>query len=223
MNNKIIIGVTPRIIVEDGIEKYFVNKSYIEALNSIGFTSMMLVCNTSNIENALEICDGFLVTGGIDVDPKWFNEEMNGTGETNDELDIIDKQVVDYAIKHKKPMLGICRGHQTINVFMGGNLIQDIGTHHKSTRHQVYTVKNDLIAFDEIIETNSYHHQVCKDLAKGLVEIGKSYDGYNEAYISYEYPIIGVQWHPEKTMDEKPSILIFDYFKDMVLKRKKDC
>ena len=220
MNNKVIIGVTPRIIVEDGVEKYFVNKSYIEALNSIGFTAMMLVCGTPNMENALELCDGFLVTGGIDVDPKWFNEEMNGTGETNAELDEIDKQVVDYAVKNKKPMLGICRGHQTINVFMGGTLIQDIGKHHRNTRHQVFTTKNELIDFDEIIETNSYHHQVCKELAPGLVEIGKSYDGFNEAYISYEYPIIGVQWHPEKTMDETPSIKIFNYFKEMVLKNK---
>ena len=222
MNKKVVIGVTPRIIVEDGVEKYFVNKSYIEALNSIGFTSMMLVCGTPNIENVLDLCDGFLVTGGIDVHPRWFNEEMNGTGKTNEELDEIDKQVVDYAVKNKKPMLGICRGHQTINVFMGGTLIQDIGKHHQSTRHQVFTVKNDLIDFQDVIETNSYHHQVCKDLAPGWVEIGKSYDGFNEAYISYEYPIIGVQWHPEKTLDEEPSIKIFNYFKNIVLKNK-DC
>ena len=102
------------------------------------------------------------------------------------------------------------------------SLIQDIGKHHQSTRHQVFTVKNDIIDFDDVIETNSYHHQVCKKLAPGLIEIGKSYDGFNEAYVSYEYPIIGVQWHPEKTLDEEPSKKIFNYFKNMVLKNK-DC
>ena len=221
MKDKIIIGVTPRIIVEDGIEKYFVNKNYIEALNSIGFTSTMLVCGTPNIENILDVCDGFLVTGGIDVHPRWFNEEMNGTGSTNEELDIIDKTVIDYAVKHKKPLLGICRGHQVINVFMGGSLIQDIGQHHRNTRHTINTIRNDLLDFDECIEINSYHHQVNKVLAPGLIEIAKSYDGYNEAYVSYEYPIIGVQWHPEKILNEEPSQKIFNCFKKLVLENKK--
>lgn len=222
MENKIIIGVTPRIIVEDGVTKYFVNTSYIEAMKSIGFNTLMITGQYTNIEAALELCDGFLVTGGIDVHPRWFNEEMNGTGDTNEELDAIDKQVIDYAVKHKKPMLGICRGHQVINVFMGGNLIQDIGQHHRNTRHTVNMIENELIEFDPVIETNSYHHQVCKDLAPGLIEIGKSYDGYNEAYVSKEYPIIAVQWHPEKTLDERPSQIIFNYFKDLVIKNK-DC
>lgn len=217
MKKNIIIGVTPRIIVEDGVEKYFVNKSYIEAMNSIGFTTLMLVCGTPNLESVLELCDGFLVTGGIDVHPKYFNEEMNGTGTTNQELDDIDKAVVEYCVKNKKPMLGICRGHQTINVFMGGNLIQDIGSHHRNTRHTSKTFKNKVLSFDKEIETNSYHHQVCKDLAPGLIEVAKSYDDFNEAYVSYELPIIGVQWHPEKTLDEKPSLIIFNAFKKMVL------
>lgn len=220
MENKIVIGLTPRIIVEDGVEKYFVNKSYVEAMQSIGFNTLMITGNYTNIEAALDLCDGFLVTGGIDVHPRWFNEEMNGTGQTNEELDAIDKAVVDYAVKNKKPMLGICRGHQTINVFMGGSLIQDIGQHHRNTRHKVYMNECDLINFPREIETNSYHHQVVKDLAPGLIELGKSYDGYNEAYISKEYPIICAQWHPEKTLDEEPSKIIFNYFKDLVLKNK---
>ena len=129
--------------------------------------------------------------------------------------------LIHFAVKNKKPMMGICRGHQVINVFMGGNLIQDIGQHHRNTRHKVYMNENDLIKFPKEIETNSYHHQVCKDLAPGLIELGKSYDNYNEAYISKEYPIISAQWHPEKTLDEEPSKIIFDYFKNLVLENKK--
>ena len=222
MNKNIIIGLTPRIIIEDGVEKYFVNKSYVEAMKSIGFNTLMITGQYDNINSILDLCDGFLVTGGIDVHPSWFNEEMDGTGQTNDELDLIDKLVVDYAVSNKKPLLGICRGHQTINVFMGGSLIQDIGQHHRNTRHKVFTVENELIKFNSEIETNSYHHQVCKKLAPGLIEIGKSYDNDNEAYISYDLPIIGVQWHPEKTLNEEPSKIIFNYFKDLVLKNK-DC
>lgn len=220
MKKNIIIGVTPRILIEDGNEKYFVNKTYIEAMNSINFNTLMITGDYNNLDTVLNLCDGFLITGGIDVDPKWFHEENNGTGETNDELDLIDKTVIDYAVKNHKPLLGICRGHQAINIFMGGNIIQDIGTHHKNTKHIVHMYENELIKFPKEIETNSYHHQVCKDLAPDLIEIGRSYDDYNEAYISKKYPIIAVQWHPEKMLNEKSSQIIFNYFKDLVIKNK---
>lgn len=221
MKNNIIIGVTPRILIEDGNEKYFVNKTYIEAMQSINFNTLMITGQYANINSILDLCDGFLITGGIDVHPKWFNEEMNGTGETNEELDYIDKAVIDYALKNKKPLLGICRGHQAINIFMGGNIIQDIGASHKNTKHYVNMFENEFINFPSKIETNSFHHQVCKDLAPDLIEIGRSEDNYNEAYISKKYPIIAVQWHPEKMLKEQSSQTIFNYFKNLVLDYKK--
>ena len=73
MNKNIIIGLTPRIIIEDGVEKYFVNKSYVEAMKSIGFNTLMITGQYDNINSILDLCDGFLVTGGIDVHPSWFN------------------------------------------------------------------------------------------------------------------------------------------------------
>lgn len=220
MNKKIIIGVTPRILVEDGVTKYFVNDTYISAMKSINFNTLMITGENPDFEAVLDLCDGFLVTGGIDVHPKWFNEEMNGTGEVNEKIDEIDKIVIDYALKTNKPMLGICRGHQVINVFMGGSLIQDIGQSHRNTRHLVKTFKNDVINFDDEIEINSYHHQVCKNLAPGLIEVAKSPEGYNEAYVSTKYPIISVQWHPEKIPNEPVSKSIFDCFKKMVESNK---
>ena len=220
MKKGIIIGATPRFITEDGILKYFINETYVQAMNSIGFNTIVLTLDNPNFEAVLDLCDGFLVTGGIDVHPKWFNEEMNGTGEVNERLDMIDKQVIDYAVKNKKPLLGICRGHQVINVFMGGSLIQDIGTSHRSTRHDIISFENDLLKFKKQFNANSYHHQVVKDLAPGLIEVARSHDNYNEAYVSYEYPIVSVQWHPEKTPNEDSSKLIFECFKNLVLNNK---
>lgn len=218
MSKNILIGITPRFCTEDGVFKYNVNQTYINAMNSIGFNSIMLTLDNPKFEDVLDLCDAFLVTGGIDMNPKWFNEEMNGTHEYDDRLDILDKQVIDYALKHKKPLLGICRGHQVINVFMGGTLIQDIGTAHKSVRHNVKTFKNDLIDFEPLMEVNSYHHQVCKDLAPDLIELAVSEnEGYNEAYYSKKYPILGIQWHPEKIPTEETSKKIFAAFKKMVL------
>ena len=126
------------------------------AMKSINFNTLMITGENPDFEAVLDLCDGFLVTGGIDVHPKWFNEEMNGTGEVNEKIDEIDKIVIDYALKTNKPMLGICRGHQVINVFMGGSLIQDIGQSHRNTRHLVKKKKNDVIDFDEEIEKLCY-------------------------------------------------------------------
>ena len=88
----------------------------------------MLTLENENIESLLEKCDGFLITGGDDIDPVNFGEV--NTGESKDvmkELDDLDKIVVEYALKSKKPLLGICRGHQSINVFCWWSLYQDIG------------------------------------------------------------------------------------------------
>ncbi len=215
-NKTPIIGITPRTLIEGTTKKQFVNDSYVNALNSLGFTSIVLTLENQDYETILNLCDGFLITGGVDVDPKWFNEENNGTGEINPRLDIIDKVVIDYAVKTKKPMLGICRGHQVINVFMGGSLIQDIGSSHNKVRHFVKTFSNRLINFPKEMEINSYHHQVVNKLAKGLIPVATSYDDYNEAFIHEDLPIISCQWHPELIFQESPSQLVFNCFKQLV-------
>lgn len=216
MERNLIIGVSPRLTtIQNGTVRLYDNKNYIEALNMYGFNSFIITTPNPNIESVLDLCDGFLITGGIDVHPKYYNEEINGSQDIDETTDEIDKIIIEYALKHKKPMLGICRGHQAINVFMGGSLIQDIGTIHQNVRHNIKTVKNDILPFDEIVNINSFHHQIIKDLAPDLIEVGKSEDGYNECFVSYKYPIISCQWHPERLMDEKSSQIIFTSFKNL--------
>ena len=174
MNEK-IIGVTPRFSVEGTKLKQSCNDDYLRSIQNIGFTPIILPMGLKKNDIILELCDGFLITGGVDILPKFFNQENNGSDdEGNEEMDLLDKVVVEYASKKKKPMLGICRGHQAINIFMGGDLIQDIGTSHSNTRHELKTVPNRIIDFPEVIEVNSYHHQVVDKLAPGLIEIAKS-------------------------------------------------
>lgn len=217
---KKLIGVTPRTLTEDGVLKQFVNQTYVDALIGCGFNVIMLTLDNPNPEDIFELCDGFLVTGGSDLDPACF-------GETNDEglskginpsLDILDKMVVEYAAKTKKPMLGICRGHQSINAFLGGTLHQHIGDDHKGIAydHKAKTIKNRLLDFDEEIIINSYHHQAVKDVAPNMTAIAWHPDGTNEAIIHNELPIIGVQWHPEKLPGDPVSNIIFNKFKELV-------
>lgn len=218
-----LIGVTPRLLTEDGVEKEFVNTTYVNAMNSIGFNVVMLTLKNPNPTEVFELCDGFLVTGGSDIDPKWFGEENTGKSkDINLDMDLLDKQVVEYAVKSKKPMMGICRGIQSINAFMGGTLYQDIGNDHRNKKydHEVHTIKNRLLDFDENIIVNSYHHQAVKDVAPNMQAIAWHKDGTIEAIIHNELPIIATQWHPEKIPNDKVSKYIFQRFKELVENNK---
>ena len=210
-----LIGVTPRLLTEDGVEKQFVNRDYVRNLLNYNCNVIMLTLNNPALEEVLELCDGFLVTGGSDIDPKYFGEDNLGLSKNvKPDLDDVDKMVVEYAAKTKKPLLGICRGHQAINVFLGGSLFQDIGNDHRGipNDHKVKAIKNDVLAFNENIITNSYHHQAVRDVAPNMKAIAFHEDGTIEAIVHNTLPIIGIQWHPEKLTGTHESTVIFDKF-----------
>jgi len=210
-----LIGVTPRILYEDSVEKQFVNTRYVKQLVDRGLNVIMITTNNPYPEEILNLCDGFLITGGNDIDPSYFGEVNEGLSKkVMPELDTVDKIIVEHAVKYKKPLLGICRGHQAINVFLGGSLYQDIGTSHENVKenHLVFTRKNRLLNFNEKIFVNSYHHQAVKDVAQGLQVIATHEDGTIEAFIHESLPIIGIQWHPEIIPNTEESKMIFDCF-----------
>lgn len=220
---KKIIGVTPRLLVEDGVQKQFVNNTYVSAMLQYDVNIIMLTLDNPAIDEVLALCDGLLVTGGSDIDPKYYGEENKGDSqEVDSRLDTLDKQVIEYAIAHKVPLLGICRGHQSINAFLGGSLIQHIDNHtSKKDGHEVHTIPNRLLDFDENIITNSYHHQAVGQVAPNMTAIAFHKDGTVEAIIHNELPIIGIQWHPEKAPSKKESKIIFDKYISLVNEFKK--
>lgn len=216
-----LIGITPRILVEDGVEKQFVNTRYVKQLVERGLNAIMLTINNPNLEEVLNLCDGFLITGGNDIDPTYFGEVNEGLSKkVIPSLDEVDKMVVEHAAKHKKPLLGICRGHQSINVFLGGSLHQHIGIDHEKvpTNHIANTFSNHLLNFKEKININSYHHQAVNKLAPGLIVTAVHEDGTIEGFIHESLPIIGVQWHPEILADSEETKLIFDTFIQLLIK-----
>src|SRR5690606_3416071 len=126
-----------------------------------------IMINTDNPypEEILKLCDGFLITGGNDIDPMYFGEVNEGLSKkVIPALDVLDKMIVEHAKETNKPLLGICRGHQAINVFLGGSLHQHIGDDHEKVKidHYATTSKNKLLSFNEKININSYHHQAVK-------------------------------------------------------------
>ncbi len=203
-------------------EKQFVNTRYVKPLTERGMNTMMLTLDNPSPEEMFNLCDAFVVTGGVDLDPVTYKDINIGLSkDIHPSLDLIDSLVIKYAKTTKKPLLGVCRGLQSINVFLGGTLYQDLaqlGLKHSNIpgNHKINTVENDVLKFESEIAVNSYHHQGIKKLATGFKVIGKHTDGIIEAVVHESLPIIAVQWHPEMRPSSPESKVIFDTFATMV-------
>lgn len=218
-----LIGVTSRIKNEKkGGRSQFINERYLTPLIKMGFNTIILTMGNPNIDDVLSLCDGFVIAGGIDINPHYYGENNTGLSKGCDEaIDKLDKAVVDYAVKNEIPVLGICRGHQSINVFLGGTLIQDIGDSHQNIKHSVKSFKNRYLDLPIEFEVNSYHHQIIGKLANNLKEIAATDDDINEAFIHNSLPILSFQWHPEKDPDDKINNYIFERFKEIINTKKR--
>lgn len=156
--------------------------------------------------------DGLLLPGGGDVDPRFFGQEPDGSDEPDRELDERQFALLKRFVQAKKPVLGVCRGHQVINIFFGGDLIQDLKTAGLHTRRggDVYhatTAEEDTFLselYGTRFVTNSSHHQGLGRLGEGLVVVQRSdADGVVEGIRHETLPVLGVQWHPERIFGER--------------------
>ena len=167
-----------------------------------------------DLRQLIRMCDGFLFTGGHDVDPKIYHEEpleeFLDCCEKRDDMEVI---VLREALIADKPILGICRGLQFINAALGGKLYQDLPTQHASEinhrQQPPYDVPSHTVAIvadsplfkcleTEQLAVNSCHHQAIKVLAPGLQEMAVAADGITEAIYKPDSRFLwAVQWHPE--------------------------
>jgi putative glutamine amidotransferase len=126
---KPIIGITPQYDYERN--RVWIGPNYLEAIRSFGGIPILLPLEISaeDLEEATKHCDGFLYTGGPDIDPFLFGEEtIKGGGVVIPQRDQMEEHLFHIAMKSMKPVLGICRGIQILNVLLGGTLYQDIPT-----------------------------------------------------------------------------------------------
>lgn len=170
---------------------YFVHKTYINLIKNYNYGFITLNSN-------LDEYDGFLIPGGYDIDSKYYSEIPIYCNNIDEEIDLLDKKIIEYAIKTKKPLLGICRGIQSINVFLGGSLNQNILNHNNENHFIIMNNKYYLV--------NSFHHQSIKQLGKDLNILAKSLD--NEIEIIKYNNIIGVQFHPEIAKTNLNNIIL---------------
>ncbi len=174
---------------------------------------------TEDLTQLCQMCDGFLFTGGEDVDPTLYGEEaIERCGAANPRRDRLERVVFDYAMERDAPILGICRGIQLLNVFLGGRLYQDLPSQQEAINsidkinHQMTPPYDRAVHRVQIVEgsplwevvksptlgVNSYHHQAIKDLAPRLTAMAHSEDGLVEAFYLEEARFLeAYQWHPE--------------------------
>ena len=151
--------------------------------------------------------DGLILCGGGDIDPKYYNEELNGSTNIDDDRDTVEFALLEAYIAAGKPVMGICRGHQVINVFFGGTLYQDLPDAHLHTSKTDFDIAHDVTAVPDSVvgklygtsfSVNSSHHQAVKTLGEGLRATAVWQEKYVEAIEHTALPILSVQWHPER-------------------------
>lgn len=151
--------------------------------------------------------DGLVISGGVDINPKYYGEDIDGSINIDDERDEKEFKLFKAYFDAGKPVLGICRGCQFINVALGGSLTQHIRCHERHTDGKFHTViaQKGSILYNlhgrEFI-TNSYHHQAINRLGSGLKAVAWSENGEIIEGVEHEsLPVFAVQWHPERMVE----------------------
>lgn len=218
---KPVILISPNFTFEN--TKYTLSNYYTKAIVKSG--GIPLICpydNIDDIDEILDKVDGVLLSGGGDIDAKFFNEELaeeaNFINPFRDEFEI---KLCNKTIDRDLPILAICRGVQIMAVAQGGNINQHIENHVSTDdedgfRHEI-TIKKDSLLNNlfnkDKIYVNSIHHQSINNLPENFEVIAFA-DGVIEAIHNSEKTFtVGVQYHPERIYDEDvESKLLFDEF-----------
>ena len=207
-----LIGITTN---HEGIDATL-REVYYKQIVSAGGTPVLIppVADNDVLLSTLYTLDAIVLSGGGDFNPLWAGEQpVPQLHNINNERDLPELLLTRYAFDRQLPMLGICRGIQTLAMSLGGHVEQDIKptptlikhsqTSHQSTQtHSVNitpgTLLSDIFDGEDTIYVNSFHHQAVDNPGKHMRTAATAPDGTIEAIESSEQkPIIGVQWHPE--------------------------
>ena len=218
---KPVIGLIP--LVDEYRESYWMLPGYMQGISEAGGIPVMLPLEMDDrdIDQTAEALDGFLLTGGHDVSPALYGEaKLPECGSVCEARDHLEQRLFAAVRKLDKPVLGICRGIQMINVLLGGTLYQDLPSqsvsaidHHGKPPydrpvHSISVVPGtplyDLCGPE--LAVNSYHHQAIRKLAGNLTVMAYADDGIIEAVYDKEARFLwAVQFHPEFSFRTDPN------------------
>ena len=192
-----------------GIHQAYVFHAYVDAVTNAGGIPVLLpITDVTHIPTYVAMVDKIILTGGQHVEPSLYGEEnQSQTQDFSMERDVFELAVIQEAIKQQKPLFGVCRGLQLMNVALGGTLEQNVAEHWQEEifaikTHTIEIAKESVLAsiYGQRASINSYHHHGIKQLASSLTVIARSSeDGIIEAVEQLEdsFRFLGVQWHPE--------------------------
>jgi putative glutamine amidotransferase len=236
-----VIGIAMHTLAVPGERSasWVVGQCYVRALTEAGAVPWLIPLlsdDEATLRGIYDRLDGVFLTGGVDVDPALYGEERHARCDRPDPArDATDMVLVRWAAADDKPLLGVCRGIQALNVACGGSLYQHLAEQHPSAlEHAWFSTAGharDYLAHEVrvcpgsrlarvlgalVLPVNSMHHQGIKRLAPGLVVAATAPDGLVEAV---ERPgsryFVGVQWHPEELTRTQPAMRrLFEDFID---------
>jgi len=237
MPNRPVIGIpTQTLHAIEGISEslpasWVMSQRYFLAATSVGAVPWMIPLLDDDQDTLREIydrLDGLLLPGGVDMDPCTFGEAiLPACGHIDPARDRVEIQLTRWAVDDGKPVLGLCRGLQVINVALGGTLYQDLQSQKVGAiKHDYFPTagsgyRRDHVAHDvtlaegsrlraamgrPVVGVNSMHHQGIRELARPLVAAAIAPDGLVEGVESTrDQFLVGVQWHPEVFEVTDPS------------------
>ena len=223
-------------------EHVFTGSANVRAIQENGGVPVLspAAAAAADVEAAVSFCDGLLFPGGEDMTPWYYDEEpLPVIGVFRPEIDDAWLKAGRYALKKRIPMLGICKGHQTLNVLMGGSLYQDLSLQGGEQIQHLQKLNRSYLTHHVKVEggtrlaglfgagklkTNSMHHQAVKKLGEGLTISARACDGTVEGIEDEEGLIMGVQWHPEDLVDSAPEMnKLFADLVERALGRQRMC
>lgn len=228
-----IIGINSNLIKAEGKIFDRLAMDYSSAITQAGGIPVILPCirNSKIISAFLETIDGLVISGGGDTHPATYGEKLLlQTKPVFEDKQWFDLKLICLAWHKRIPTLAICYGAQLLNVALGGTLFQDIKTQlklssHNNRTHRVYISENSFlykIIKKPWVQTNSFHHQAINEVGAGLCISAKSEDGLIEAIEASGHKrfFIGVQWHPERMMDNRDMM---NLFRELIIQAKSNC
>jgi putative glutamine amidotransferase len=233
VSHRPIIGIATQTLEASGElpRCWIMGQRYVHALTAVGAVPWLIPLlsdDNPTLRAIYERLDGLFLTGGVDVDPANYGEtKQSFCGRTDPARDAIELELIRWALADHKPILGVCRGIQVLNVACGGTLYQDVATQFQpAIKHDFFPQQGnytrDQLTHDvklaptsrlakacgvERTQVNSMHHQGIKRLGRGLMACAHAPDGLVEGIegTNGQY-VLAVQWHPEELSDAQPSM-----------------
>ncbi len=228
---KPLIGITMNLEVQPARNMNLLDQDYGKAVHLAGGIPVPILGIEKSISDLVKQLDGFVFSGGDDIHPRFYREKpLVGAGMTisPDDRTRFELELFKAVYRAGKPVLAICGGEQLVNIALGGDLYQDIALqvpkpikHNAKRRGEKVFHEVDIVEGTRLsrilgasrVRVRSSHHQSVKNSGRGLILSAQSRDGAVEALEPERKKfLIAVQWHPEKTPNDRHSKRLFKAF-----------